>query len=57
MNSESFNYTLASIVTGSLTAIHWISVLNDIVNTACAYVAVIVGIISIYKFIEEKIKK
>ena len=57
MNNDTLNYLAATVATGSFTALSWLTTMNEIVSVGCGYIAAIVGLITIYKFIVEKTKK
>lgn len=56
MNNDTLNYLGATIATGTFSGIAWLTTMNELVKVGSGYVAVIVGLITIYKFINEQFK-
>jgi FtsH-binding integral membrane protein len=56
MNNDTLNYFGATVATGTFSSIAWLTTMNDLVKIGSGYVAVIVGLITIYKFIKEQLK-
>ncbi|MCA0428345.1 MAG: hypothetical protein LCH37_13010 [Bacteroidetes bacterium] len=56
MNNDTLNYLGATVATGTFSTIAWLSTMNEVIKVCSGWVAVIVGLITIYKFIKEQIK-
>ena len=55
--NEKLNYLLGFLVSAGSASVQWIDQVNVYGKAAALVVSVVVGLIAIYKFVEERFKK